>query len=90
MLTTLNYADDAAVQTAIRANMTAQTATTAAEGFLMAYDNGVDTFLANVDINAVEADGELLAAAVVTTVTTLKGITDNSTLTAANFLDFVA
>ena len=84
-----NYDDAAAVQVHVRANMTAQTATAATEGFLVTFDNGTDSFLAIVDIDAVEADGDKLADAVVTTVATLKGVADNQTLTNASFLNFV-
>ena len=85
-----DYADAAAVQVAMRANVSAATATTATEGFLITFDNGTNTYLAVVDYDAIEADGDLLAAATVTTIATLEGVADNQTILNANFINFVA
>jgi len=92
LLTTVNYTNAAAVQVAVRANVSAGTATTAAEGFLIAWDNGTDSFIGIVDYDAIEADGDALLAAVVTQILTLTGVADNTTLTTASgsWLNFVA
>ena len=92
LLTNGNYASAAAVQADLRAFATAGSATTDAEGFLIAWDNGVDTKIGVVDYNAIEADGDLITAAVVTEILTLSGVADNTTLTAASgsWLAFVS
>lgn len=83
-----NYANAAALQAAIRANLTVN-GIEAADGFLVAYDNGTSTNIALVT-SADADDGTLLAAAVVSDLVTLTGVADATTLTNANFLAFVA
>ena len=88
-----NYANAAAAQVAIRANVTnGTTALDAADGFLIAYDNGVSTNIALVTTATGYAATNAIADAVVTDITTLTGVADATTLTTASgsWLDFLA
>jgi hypothetical protein len=78
-----NYANAAALQADIRANVTSDGAYAANDGFMVAYDNGVNTFVALVTTAAGVNDNALWADAVVTDITTLSNVADATTLTAA-------
>jgi Ca2+-binding RTX toxin-like protein len=62
------------------------------EGFLVFYDNNVDTFAGIVTFGANVADDAKPAAGslTVTNIATLKGVSDASTIVTANTLDFLA
>ena len=91
LLTNGNYANAAALQVDVRLAL-AGAATTASEGFLIAWDDGVNSYIGVVDYDAVEADGDALSAATVTQIAQLSGVADNTTLTTASgaWLAFVA
>ena len=90
LIATGNYADAAAVQVDLRANGIAGTRTSRDEGFLIAYDDGTDSYIAAVDYNALEAANDRLEDAVVTNLVELTGVADATTLTNGSFLDFTA
>lgn len=88
-----NYANAAAVQVHIRANVTNGTTAIAANaGFLIAYDNDVNTKIALVTTANGYAATNALADAIVTDITTLTGVADATTLTTASgsWLNFLA
>jgi hypothetical protein len=72
--------------------LTAGTAFAAADGFLVAYDDGTDSYIALVTTDAiVAADGTFAADDLtVTNLVTLTGVADCTDLTDASFLDFIA
>ena len=65
---------------------------TANDGFLIVYDDNVDSYLASVHIGTQTADNGLFASADLTVdnLVKLSGVADATTVTAANFLAFTA
>jgi len=80
-----NYANAAALQADIRANMSVG-ALSANDAFLAFYDNGTDTTAAVVSTTAAVSEEAAVAVAIVTDIATLSGLADATTITASNFL----
>jgi len=81
-----DYANAAALQADIRANLGCSTLS-AADGFLAFYDNGEDTTVALITTaSAVSSAGDKLAVGIVTDIATLSGLSDATTVADANLL----
>ena len=78
------------LQTAVRANLKAAAEFAATDGFLIAYDDGTDSYVAHLDAGAAVEDDADFAAAIVTNVVKLSGVSDATTLVAGNFFAWQA
>ena len=83
---------ETALETGGALALTANGAFAADDGFLIAYDNGTNTKIALVTTAAGAADDGNFAAndLTVTDLVMLTGVADATTLTDANFLNFLA
>ena len=83
---------DTALETGGSLAVTFNNALAANDGFLLIYDNNVDTFIASVTTGAVIADNAEAAAAdfTVTNLVQLDGIADATTITASQLTAFAA
>jgi Ca2+-binding RTX toxin-like protein len=83
LLISNDFASDAALQTQVRAGLTASNAFGANDAILAVYDNGTDSFLVQISTAGGVNDDAQWADGVVTRLATISGVSDATTLTAA-------
>jgi hypothetical protein len=88
-----DFADAGTVQASIRANVfNNSTALQAEDGFMIAYDDGTDTYIALVTTATGNSAGNFIADAVVTNLTILEGVADATSITSlsGSYLNFIS
>jgi Ca2+-binding RTX toxin-like protein len=84
-----NYANAAALQVDVRANLKSKTSLASTDGFLMAYDDGTHTYIAQLDAGSAVIANADVAEGVVTNIAKLSNLSDATTLADTNFFAWI-